>query len=1177
MSFSFVHLRVHSEFSLVDGLVKVKPLIKAVTEAGMPAVAITDQSNMCSLVKFYKAAMGGGIKPISGVDLWLTDAEDDAVLTRISLLAMNPKGYRNLTELVSRGYTEGQRNGLVTVRREWIAEASEGVIALSAAKEGEVGIALLSSTPERADELLAYWMGVFPDRFYLELQRTSRANDEEHVHAAVALAARSGCPVVATNDVRFLKRSDFEAHETRVCIGEGRALDDPRRVRQYSEEQYLKTADEMAELFADIPEALENSVEIAMRCNIEVQLGTYFLPDFPIPEGMTIEEYFKKVSFEGLEERLKVILPPDTPDYEAKRQVYIDRLNFELDIINQMGFPGYFLIVMDFIKWAKGNGVPVGPGRGSGAGSLVAYSLLITDLDPLAYDLLFERFLNPERISMPDFDVDFCMEGRDRVIDYVADAYGRNAVSQIITFGTMAAKAVVRDVARVQGKSYGLADKLSKMIPFEVGMTLTKAYEQEEMLRDFLANDEEGQEIWDMALKLEGITRNVGKHAGGVVIAPTKLTDFAPLYCDESGGGLVTQFDKDDVEAAGLVKFDFLGLRTLTIIKWAMETIHRKQREEGASDEELVNIDLIPLDDAPTYAMLQKAETTAVFQLESRGMKELIKKLKPDCLEDMIALVALFRPGPLQSGMVDDFINRKHGREEISYPHPNYQYPGLEPVLKPTYGIILYQEQVMQIAQVMAGYTLGGADMLRRAMGKKKPEEMAKQRGGFIEGCANNGIDGDLAGNIFDLVEKFAGYGFNKSHSAAYGLVSYQTAWLKAHYPAPFMAAVLSADMHNTDKVVTLIEECRSMKLRIKAPDVNVSEFKFTVDDAGDVVYGLGAIKGVGEGPVETIVETRKSGGPFNDLFDFCARVDLKRINKRVMEALIRSGALDRLGPFFAEEVQAYQKQIDRNRAALMSAMEEAIASAEQTARSADSGHDDLFGDLLGPSTERDVYEPYRKVREWTFKERLRGEKETLGLYLTGHPIDEYEREIRRFARQRILDLKPSRDSQTIAGLVFDMRVMKNKRGDKVGFVTLDDRSARIEVSLFSEAYNAAQALLQKDAMLVVEGEVAVDDFSGGMRVRAKRVMSLEEARTGLLDSVRVNLDGTRHDAGALTRMAGLLQQYRGGCPVTIEYQRADAAALLRLGDEWRVEPADDLLQSLRDQLGKDSVSLHYR
>lgn len=1174
MNHSFIHLRVHTEFSLVDGLVKVKPLIKTVGEAGMPAVAVTDQSNMCSLVKFYKTAMGAGIKPISGVDVWLVGRDDDDQLTRMTLLAMDAKGYRNLTELVSRGFTEGQSNGLSTVRREWIAEASEGVIALSGAKEGEIGQALLSSNPQMADELLDFWMTVFPERFYLELQRTDRANDEEHVHAAVALAVRSGCPVVATNDVRFLKREDFEAHETRVCIGEGRALDDPRRVRQYSEEQYLKTPAEMAELFADIPEALENSVEIARRCNIEVQLGTYFLPDFPIPEGMTIEEYFKQVSFEGLEERLKVILPPDTPDYEAKRQVYIDRLNFELDIINQMGFPGYFLIVMDFIKWAKGNGVPVGPGRGSGAGSLVAYSLLITDLDPLQYDLLFERFLNPERVSMPDFDVDFCMEGRDRVIDYVADMYGRNAVSQIITFGTMAAKAVVRDVARVQGKSYGLADKLSKMIPFEVGMTLAKAYEQEEMLRDFLANDEEAQEIWDMALKLEGITRNVGKHAGGVVIAPTKLTDFAPLYCDESGGGLVTQFDKDDVESAGLVKFDFLGLRTLTIIKWAMETINREQAKKGL---EPINIDFIPLDDKPTYAMLQKAETTAVFQLESRGMKELIKKLKPDCLEDLIALVALFRPGPLQSGMVDDFINRKHGREEISYPHPNYQYPGLEPVLKPTYGIILYQEQVMQIAQVMAGYTLGGADMLRRAMGKKKPEEMAKQRAVFLEGCQNNNIDADLAGNIFDLVEKFAGYGFNKSHSAAYGLVSYQTAWLKAHHPAPFMAAVLSADMHNTDKVVTLIEECRSMKLRIKAPDVNVSEFKFTVDEVGDVVYGLGAIKGVGEGPVETIVETRQAGGPFNDLFDFCARVDLKRINKRVMEALIRSGALDRLGPFFAEEPQAYQKQIDRNRAALMAAMEEAIASAEQSAKSADSGHDDLFGDLLGPSTERDVYEPYRRVREWSFKERLRGEKETLGLYLTGHPIDEYEQEVRRFARQRILDLKPSRDSQTVAGLVFDLRVMKNKRGDKVAFVTLDDRSARIEASLFSEAYAAAQALLQKDALLVIEGEVALDDFSGGMRLRAKRVMSLEEARTALLDSVRIRLDTQRHGPDSLGKVATLLQQHRGECSVSVELQRPDAQALLRLGDDWCVEPADDLVQSLRDQLGKDSVSLHYR
>ncbi len=1173
MPASFVHLRLHTEYSLVDGLVRVKPLVKAVAGLRMPAVAVTDQGNMCSLVKFYKAAMGAGVKPICGADVWLASRSEDGPLTRMTLLAMNAKGYRNLTELVSRGFVEGQRNGEVILERDWVKEASDGLIALSGAKEGEVGHALLSGETALAEALLTEWREVFPDRFYLEVQRTARVNDEEHLHAAVALASRLGAPLVATNDVRFLKQDDFEAHETRVCIGEGRTLDDPRRPRNYSDQQYLKTAEEMWELFGDLPEALENTVEIAKRCNIEVQLGKYFLPNFPIPAGMTIDEYLRKVSFEGLEERLAVLLPKDTPDYDAKRQVYLDRLNFELDIIIQMGFPGYFLIVMDFIKWAKNNDVPVGPGRGSGAGSLVAYVLKITDLDPLAYDLLFERFLNPERISMPDFDVDFCMDGRDRVIDYVAEAYGRNAVSQIITFGTMAAKAVVRDVARVQGKSYGLADRLSKMIPFEVGMTLEKAYEQEEMLRDFLASDEDAREIWDMALKLEGITRGTGKHAGGVVIAPTKLTDFSPIACDEEGGGLVTQFDKDDVEQAGLVKFDFLGLRTLTIIKWAMETINREQAKKGL---EPVNIDFIPLDDKPTYALLQKAETTAVFQLESRGMKELIKKLKPDCLEDLIALVALFRPGPLQSGMVDDFINRKHGRAELAYPHPDYQYEGLKPVLAPTYGIILYQEQVMQIAQVMAGYTLGGADMLRRAMGKKKPEEMAKQRGGFIEGCANNGIDADLAGNIFDLVEKFAGYGFNKSHSAAYGLVSYQTAWLKAHYPAPFMAAVLSADMHNTDKVVILIEECRHMKLRIDAPDVNTSEFKFTVNDDGRIVYGLGAIKGVGEGPVEAITECRAEGGPFKDLFDFCGRVDLKRINKRTLEALIRSGALDRLGPYYQDELKAYQASVDLNRAVLLAAMEEAIAAAEQTARCHDSGHMDLFGGLFA-EPEADVYGNHRKVRELSLKERLKGEKDTLGLYLTGHPIDEYEGEVRRFARQRIVELKPARDTQTVAGLIVNLRVMKNKKGDKMGFVTLDDRSGRIEASLFAEAFSAAQALLQTDALVVIEGEVSQDDFSGGLRLRAKRVMSLEEARTGLADSLRMKLDTRALQGDRLRWLGDLIGRHRGACPITLEYQGHDARALLQFGESWRVDPADSLIQALRDQFGRDNVFLHYR
>ncbi|KIZ51474.1 MULTISPECIES: DNA polymerase III subunit alpha [Pseudomonas] len=1173
MSASFVHLRLHTEYSLVDGIVRVKGLVKAAEAAGMPAVAVTDQGNLCSLVKFYKAAMGAGIKPIAGADIWLAGREGDAPLSRMTLLVMNAKGYRNLTELLSRGFQEGQQDGQIVIQRDWVKDASEGLIALSGSKEGEIGLALLEGDLALADQLFEEWQQVFQDRFYLEVQRTERVGDEEHLHAAVALADRCGGALVATNDVRFLKAEDFEAHETRVCIGEGRPLDDPRRERKYSDQQYLKSAAEMAELFSDLPEALENTVEIAKRCNIEIQLGKYFLPNFPIPNGMTINDYLRHVSFEGLEERLAVLWPRETtPNYEEKRQEYVDRLNFELDIIIQMGFPGYFLIVMDFIKWAKNNGVPVGPGRGSGAGSLVAYVLKITDLDPLAYDLLFERFLNPERISMPDFDVDFCMDGRDRVIEYVADLYGREAVSQIITFGTMAAKAVVRDVARVQGKSYGLADRLSKMIPFEVGMTLQKAFEQEEPLRDFLATDEDAKEIWDMALKLEGITRGTGKHAGGVVIAPTKLTDFSPIACDEDGNGLVTQFDKDDVEQAGLVKFDFLGLRTLTIIKWALETINRTEVAEG---REPLNIDFIPLDDKPTYALLQKAETTAVFQLESRGMKELIKKLKPDCLEDLIALVALFRPGPLQSGMVDDFINRKHGRAELAYPHPDYQYDGLQPVLAPTYGIILYQEQVMQIAQVMGGYTLGQADMLRRAMGKKKPEEMAKQRGGFIEGCANNGIDADLAGNIFDLVEKFAGYGFNKSHSAAYGLVSYQTAWLKTHYPAPFMAAVLSADMHNTDKVVILIEECRHMKLRIDTPDVNISEFKFTVNDGGRIVYGLGAIKGVGEGPVEAIVEARAEG-PFKDLFDFCARVDLKRINKRTLEALIRSGALDRLGPHYHDELKAYQATIDQNRAVLLAAMEEAIASAEQTARSHNSGHVDLFGGVFA-EPEADVYANHRRARELNLKERLRGEKETLGLYLTGHPIEEYEGEVRRLARQRIVDLKPSRETQTVAGLIVNLRVMKNKRGDKMGFVTLDDRSGRIEASLFAEAFNAAQALLQTDALVIVEGEVSQDDFSGGLRLRAKRVLGLEEARTALAESLRIAVRSEALAGDRLRWLGELCGRHRGACPVTIDYQGPTARALLQFGENYRIDPADGLIQTLRDQFGRENVFLNYR
>ncbi|MCH8499607.1 MAG: DNA polymerase III subunit alpha [Marinobacter sp.] len=1158
MTKTFVHLRVHSEYSMVDGLVRVKPLINRVAELGMPAVGLTEQSNMCSLVRFYKAAMGAGVQPIIGADLWLENPEEPSDPFRLTLLARDELGYRHLTEIISLGFTEGQLMGRPIARRAWLESRATGLIALSGGKFGDVGRALLAGKDDLARERAAYWNALYPDSFYLELQRTGRVNDEECLHLSVDLAATMGLPVVATNDVHFLHQDDFDAHEARVCIGESRTLDDPRRDRRFSDQQYLRSAEEMIELFSDIPEAIENTLEIARRCSVKVRMGEYFLPDYPVPEGMTMDEYFRKVSEDGLEARLAKTLDPSLPDYAARRQEYYDRLNFELDIITQMGFPGYFLIVMDFIKWAKANGVPVGPGRGSGAGSLVAYAQEITDLDPLQYDLLFERFLNPERVSMPDFDVDFCMEGRDRVINYVAEKYGREAVSQIITFGTMAAKAVVRDVARVQGKSYGLADRLSKMIPFEVGMTLNKAYEQEEPLREFLAQDEEAQEIWDMALKLEGVCRNAGKHAGGVVIAPTRITDFSPLYCDEEGGSPVTQFDKNDVEEAGLVKFDFLGLRTLTIINWALEMINPRRLQRG---EPALDISAIPLEDAPSFEMLKRAETTAVFQLESRGMKDLIRRLQPDCLEDMIALVALFRPGPLQSGMVDDFIDRKHGRAPLSYPHPDYQYEGLKPVLEPTYGVILYQEQVMQIAQVMAGYTLGGADMLRRAMGKKKPEEMAKQKAFFLEGCENNGISSSLAENIFDLVEKFAGYGFNKSHSAAYALVSYQTLWLKAHYTAEFMAAVLTADMQNTDKIVTLVEECRNLKLDLVLPDVSVSAYTFTVNDQGQIVYGLGAIKGLGEGPIQSIMDAQ-AGGPFKDLFDFCRRVDLRKVNKRALEALIRSGAMDKLGP---------------GRAQLMASIEKAIQQADQQSRNESVGMLDMFGDVLESAGETDPFADVAQIREWPEKQRLKGEKDTLGLYLTGHPFDEYEKEVRRFARSPIADLKPAKSPQRVAGLVVAQRTMKTKRGQTMAFITLDDRSARIEATLFAETYMENRDLLQSDQVVVVEGVVSHDDYSGALKMRVSDVMDVASARKQFSRGIQVALHEDQLANGLLDELDQLLAPYRGdGCPVWIDYQGASARTRIELGEQWRIKPDDNLLLNLRYLVGEQAVELVY-
>jgi DNA polymerase-3 subunit alpha len=1330
----FIHLACHTEYSLVDGLIRIEELIDSAKKAKIPACTITDQSNLFALVKFYMKAQKAGIKPIIGADLWL----DKDAPTQFIVLCQNLIGYRNLTQLISKSYLEGQRNNIPYLKREWLADKTDGLI-LILGQTSDVGAALISENQELAKKHLAFWQKLFPQRLYLGLQRIGKPDEENYIYEALTLAAVQQLPVVATNAVCFLHEDDFEAHEVRVCIRESFTLADPRRPKKYTPQQYLRSPEEMVELFADIPEAIENTWYIAQRCNLQLTLGKNFLPDFPVPAGKTTEEYFCEQARLGLEERLA----QQNITSEAQQQPYKDRLEQELKVILQMGFPGYFLIVADFIQWAKNHNIPVGPGRGSGAGSLVAYTLKITDLDPLPYDLLFERFLNPERVSMPDFDVDFCMIGRDDVINYVAERYGRDRVSQIITYGTMAAKAVVRDVGRVMGLPYGFVDQIAKLIPFELGITLDKALDDTPELQQRYETDEEVTELINMARKLEGLTRNVGTHAGGVVIAPSKLTDFSPLYCEEGSQDIVTQFDKDDIEKVGLVKFDFLGLRTLTIIKWALENINRYR-------DEPLDINKIPLDDKKAFDLLKRADTTAVFQLESDGLKELIKRLKPDCFEDIVALVALYRPGPLQSGMVDDFIDRKQGRAKIEYPHPE-----LAPVLKPTYGVIVYQEQVMQIAQVLAGYTLGGADILRRAMGKKDPKEMAKQRQIFVEGAENHGVKEQEASYIFDLMEKFAAYGFNKtlgagtlihtvdgtkkietcqagdqvltltpdgqpvvsqvvtlydhgevplweiyfndetieystldhkwlteygqlplwlilkenlailgteclnshsqvapevivtetdisgklrlnlkysesqqvilfenyinqavpnyktstfwqtagsvvlryvnhvcfigwsqgydlevdhpehnfllasglccsnSHSAAYALVAYQTAWLKAHYPAAFMAAALSSDMDNTDKVVRLIDECRTMGLTIEPPHVNSSDYQFTVEKDKPLLirYGLGAIKGAGENAIENIVEARRNKGAFQDLFDFCRRLDLKKLNRRVLEASLKAGALDKLAP---------------SRAIALASFEKAIKLAEQHSSAKATGQNDMFG-LSSSVTQVEKPMFATNVAEWSLTETLQYEKDVLGFYISGHPIKQYQGEIEQITSLRLDNVRPTEYKATvrIAGWVVDLRNNQSKRG-KMASITLEDMTGQFEVVVYPDVYPIVKDLLVKDTLLIAEGEVRDDKFSGGRNMVASQLLTLEKIRE---TAKRLVLHITPEQANQET-VLGLkmaLEPHKAGkCPIHIMYQRPEVQVELILGQAWQVKISEELLIKLRQLLTINQVRVIY-
>ncbi len=1164
---SFVHLRLHTEYSLVDSTIRIKQLMPAVEELGMPAVAMTDQNNLFGMVKFYRAARGQGLKPIFGVDVLLEDEDDESLLYHMILLCQNNKGYHNVTKLISLAYMEGQKLGIPRVTRQWIIDHSEGVIALSGGRDGDVGYSLLAGNEDEAKIRLEEWQKVFPNRYYLELQRTGRENEDEYLHAAVKLAGEANIPVVATNDPRFLKTEDFEAHEARVAIHDGFTLDDARRPKNYSEQQYLRSADEMIELFSDIPEAIENTLEIAKRCTVELTLGKNYLPEFPIPEGMTEAEFFSEESRKGMELRYKELFDTSADDFAEIRKPYDERLQVELDVINGMGFPGYFLIVADFIQWSKDNDIPVGPGRGSGAGSVVAYALRITDIDPLKYDLLFERFLNPERVSMPDFDIDFCMDKRDLVIDYVARTYGRDKVSQIITYGSMAAKAVVRDVGRILNHPYGFVDRIAKLIPFEMKMTLTKAMDQEPDLKLLYDEDEDVKGLMDLALELEGLTRNVGKHAGGVLISPSTLVDFTPLYCEEGGGSVVSQFDKDDVEAVGLVKFDFLGLRNLTIIDWAVKSINVQRDKKG---EEPIRIEDIPLDDEKSFELLQAAKTTAVFQLESHGMKELIKRLHPDVFEDIIALVALYRPGPLQSGMVDDFVARKKGDQKVTYPHPD-----LEPILKPTYGVIVYQEQVMQIAQVLAGYSLGGADMLRRAMGKKKPEEMAKQRSIFMEGSGKNNVEPANATEIFDLMELFAEYGFNKSHSAAYALVSYQTIWLKAHYPAAFMAAVLSADMDNTDKVVIFVDDCQQFGLEVVPPDINRSEYKFISEHEGNVIFGLGAIKGAGESAIAEIIDERNANGPYQSMAEMCQRVKSRKISKRILETLIKAGAFDTLG-------------INRN--SLFEGLPEIVRIANQQHRDEEIGQNDLFGGSVAVTQDEKVTP---RLEEWDDKTRLRIEKLAIGLYLTGHPIDAYEEEVKQLRSRSLRQMaeddgktKYQKKPTTLVGLISSVSIRATDRG-KMATIVLDDKTGYYEFRIYDKNIELFEHLLIKEEMLVVEGTLNTLYGTSDIRFYANILLNMEGARNKFLRRLQLNIDKSQTANGLLDKLDELLpthiqntqkqdQMQRDSCPVYVKYETDNEKAELRLGTDVSAPLADDDIKRLRKVLGEDNVNLLY-
>jgi DNA polymerase-3 subunit alpha len=1172
---------MHSEYSISDGIVRIDSAVEKAVADNMPALALTDLSNLFGMVKFYERSRSRGVKPIIGCEVWITNETDRDKPSRLLLLCKSYSGYLLLCRLLSRAYRENQYRGRAEVKKSWLNRneiGTQGLIALSGAHLSEINMALMQENFDQAKILAQEWSDLFPDHFYIEIQRVGRNNEEIILQNSLVLASALRLPVVATHPVQFLSPEEYKAHEARVCIADGYVLGDRRRPKKFTKQQYFKTQAEMEALFSDIPVALANSVEVAKRCNQLLELGVNRLPLFPTPNNESLEKYLHDQALDGLENRMKSLFP-DQDKRNLRMPQYRTRLDFEVTTIVQMGFAGYFLIVSDFINWAKQNEVPVGPGRGSGAGSLVAFSLGITDLDPLRYDLLFERFLNPERVSMPDFDIDFCQDGRERVIEYVKQKYGAESVSQIVTFGTMAAKAVIRDVGRVLDLPYNFVDKLAKLIPFELGMTLKKAREIEPQLNKRAQEEEEVRILLELAEGLEGLTRNVGMHAGGVLIASGKITDFCPVYCADSTDSVVSQLDKDDVEKIGLIKFDFLGLRTLTILDWTVryirqrvsessinkdsiicEEVTRKVSKPEAENHEFISLETLPLEDPATYSLLRQGNVVGVFQFESRGMKDLLQKTKPDRFEDIIALVALYRPGPMD--LIPEFTERKLGKR-IEYPDPR-----LQPILGPTYGVMIYQEQVMQIAQVIGGYSLGSADLLRRAMGKKKVKEMEQQRDIFVNGAIKNGLTKSKAAELFGLMEKFAGYGFNKSHAAAYALIAFQTAYLKAHYPSEFMAATLSADMDDTDKVHAFFEDSIANHILVLPPDINLSVYRFVPVDEKTIRYGLGAVKGTGESAITVITRERDQAGLYADLFDFCQRVDKRIVNRRVLESLIRAGTFD---------------SINTHRAELLASVGIALESAEQISRAANQVS--LFsGDDI--ASERPCMV---SVPRWNERERLQNEKIALGFYLSGHPFNIYSDELKNFVSTRLDRLSPQRDPQLLAGIIYSIRIQMTKRGKKMGVIVLDDGKARVELVVYSEIFDANRNWLKEDQLLVVEAKVSSrgdnEASSGGLRITTNKLFDLAGARSRYAKSIRLHCNGSSN----AVKLKDLLAPYRNNgsstfnsenngcyCPVLITYHNQNAVCEIELGDEWRVSLHDNLLQSLSEHFQAENVRVIY-